>query len=896
MAKALLIAEKNSVARTISAYIKRYGFKDDVTCAALSGHLVHMVEPNKYCEEWDGKWNLEVLPMIPNDFKYDVINDDRIKKIYSDLKRAIKENHYDYLINACDPEREGQAIFYYVYNKMGCKLPVKRYWENGQTDASVKHALENLRDGLDEKGHPNLKLLTQAAYLRGQFDWLVGMNFTRAASLAMNGVAKVGRVKTVVLKICVDLEKKINDFVPKTSFGIKTEIPGHFESINVDKIEEDTKVKYIEANYEDKNDALRICEALPKDMKLITKNSIRMKDNPDKLFSLGTLQVAASKEYGYSVEKTLAIAQSLYEKKILSYPRTSNPYISSDEAAFFDEMLSAVTAVPGLESAKDYIGDKKSQSKVKVNKAYVNDKETKEAGHYALIPTGEKFNYNSLSNEEQSILKLVQYRFVAIFMPSGIDEKTTYIFESGSNYFRTTIYNTIELGYRTLYNDISRKTEKPKIKEGDVIKVSDYELYEMTSTPPRRLTDGRLVDIMINPQKYLLDNNYKQIIKETKGLGTDATRANIINELAKDNYIEIKGKGNLIYASPIGIKIIENLGDMEITSVDLTAKWETKLFAVSVGKLTVDDFKREMLDYIKRNIDVFKKRKFNNIGNKTSTKVSLGKCPGCGGDIFEAVNSYYCENFSKEGQGCKVILSKKIKGSNITKSNLKKILAGKESSEIPLKIEKDGKAITINKKLYFNSDTGKIEFVRPQYKTLTTCNYCGGTVVASDKVAKCSNCELSFARHIKGANLDDEDLINLYNGKPTKELSFKSKKNGDTQSFKAALTYCNEKKQLSFLYPEIKKVGLCPICGEVFNGPIGGKYGAYFKCSNKTCGLTIKETIGGVKLSMSDLKALLSGQHLPKREYKKNDGIGSYMAEIYINIDTKKLDRDFCKK
>ena len=219
MAKALLIAEKNSVARTINAYIKRYGFKDDVTCAALSGHLVHMVEPNKYCEEWDGKWNLEVLPMIPRDFKYEVINDDRIKKIYSDLKQVIRDNHYDYLINACDPEREGQAIFYYVYNKMGCKLPVKRYWENGQTDASVKHALNNLRDGLDETGYPNLKLLTQAAYLRGQFDWLVGMNFTRAASLTMNGVAKVGRVKTAVLKICVDLEKRIIDFVPKTSYG-----------------------------------------------------------------------------------------------------------------------------------------------------------------------------------------------------------------------------------------------------------------------------------------------------------------------------------------------------------------------------------------------------------------------------------------------------------------------------------------------------------------------------------------------------------------------------------------------------------------------------------------------------------------------------------------------------
>lgn len=895
MAKALLIAEKNSVARTINAYIKRYGFKDDVTCAALSGHLVHMVEPNKYCEEWDGKWNLEVLPMIPRDFKYEVINDDRIKKIYSDLKQVIRDNHYDYLINACDPEREGQAIFYYVYNKMGCKLPVKRYWENGQTDASVKHALNNLRDGLDETGYPNLKLLTQAAYLRGQFDWLVGMNFTRAASLTMNGVAKVGRVKTAVLKICVDLEKRIIDFVPKTSYGIKTEIAEDIEAINVERLEEDSRVKYVEANYETKEEASTICETLPKSMKLISKDTLRLKDNPDKLFSLGTLQVAASKEYGYSVEQTLAIAQSLYEKKILSYPRTSNPYISSNEASLFDEMLNAIKMIPGLEGVVTYIGDKKTQDRVKTNKMYVNDKETKEAGHYALIPTGERFNFDSLSSEEKSILKLVAYRFAAIFMPSGIDEKTTYIFDAGSKYFRTTIYNTLELGYRSIYNDTPKKSKKPNINKGDMIKVSCYELYEMTSTPPRRLTDGRLVDVMINPQKYLLDNHYKKIIKETKGLGTDATRANIINELAKDKYIEIKGKGNLIYATPTGIKIIENLGDMEITSVDLTAKWETKLYDVSTGKLSVDDFKSEMLEYIKRNTEVFKNKRFNAIGDKANGRESVGKCPSCGGNIFEALNSYYCENFKREGPGCKVILSKSIKGSKVTKANLKKILAGKESTEISLIIEKDGIIKSVKKKLYFNPDSGKIEFVRPQYKALTTCSFCGGIVNASDKAAICSGCGISFARKIKGAVLEDEDLISLYHGQPTKELRFSTIKDGIPKKFNASLIYNYEKRQLGFHYKEAKKFGKCPICGEGFTGPIEGKYGAYYKCSNKVCGLIIKEEIGGVKLTSSDIDILLKGDSLPVKEFKKNDGIGSYKAALFVNRETKKLDRKFSK-
>ena len=791
MAKALLIAEKPDLMKKILAVYNTMSMSDTIDFATFAGHTMGLAEPGDYKSEWgEKKWHWGMVPIIPDNFKYKVSSDK--VKMYNDLKYKIKTGHYDYLINACDPDREGQAIFQYFIDHVGCKLPVKRFWTNDLAEIKIKNALLNLRDS----NEPFLKNLTTASKLRGQFDWLVGMNLTVASSLQMKNTAKVGRVKTPTLKIIVDRELEIMNFKPTTSY----ELEGNFGLYNGTYFDEEGIVRF-----KKKEDADKVIKDLTKDSVIEDVEKKTELTYAPQLYSLTSLQTDASRLFGYNADETLALVQSLYEKEILSYPRTDNPYISSELAKSFPTMLKAIADVDGIGTyVNEVLKDTKAQNAVAKNKRYINDAKLAESGHYAIVPTGVVPQLSRLSKDEINIFSTVAKRFVAIFMPPMKVSKTTIITNSNGYLFRTTGKILLDKGYSVIFDTKSTDVELPNVKKGDKITLIETKLNEKISTPPQRYTDGTLLAVMENPIKFLLDEGLKTTIKENKGIGTPATRANIINELVANGYIEKKknkGKVEYIYATEKGISIIQNLNGLDISSVDLTGIWEENLAKVEKGEMNDKEFSKLMVDYVLKSINDIKTSSMATVFNSNSSEV-LGTCPKCGKVVKEGKDYYLCSGYKKD---CDFIVGKKVVGANLTKTEMKKLLNGKTTKEMTFTKKDGSETKTWKAKLVIDSNTKRLVFANSSNsgsdkpaKDMGVCPKCGKPIKTSDKFFMCTDyknpCEFIVSKTIMGAKITDADFKKLLKGETIKKkFTWKSGKQGE-----AGLKLVNGKTEFVF--------------------------------------------------------------------------------------------------
>lgn len=599
-AKGLLIAEKPSLKNTIqeiyNAHYKELPFTLDFV--AQSGHLIQQAPPDRYCEEWADYWDWSQLPMFPqrlaSGWKYDVIP--AAKDTYKKIADKVKQGNYDFVVHAGDPDREGQYLVRLVLQRLKCKLPVKRFWSNDLTEKAVLNALKHLKD--DDKDS-FLVNLTKAAYCRAQFDWLLGMNGSRAATLAMNsggqrlGTVRTGRVKTPLLKIIVNRELDIQNFKPVTTYGVESKYAEGFSGLLVDN--EGTFA------FKTVDEAKAFIKKLSDTAKVESFERKITKHKSPAFFKLSTLQIAANKAYGFSADKTLELAQSLYEKhKVLTYPRTDCEYVSKELGKAFKDLIRAVKTLPEL---KEFAGNVTDTAIAEVvgSSRYVNDKKLQESGHSALLPTGKAPDVDALTEDEHKLLLLVYKRFVAAFLPPAVIEETEVVTDNNGNTFKSTGKVLKDKGYMVLYDKKPNNTVIPMLKIGQTVRVASISPKEQTTSCPKRYTDGDLIQIMENPAKFLKDSSLKEIINSTKGIGTSATRANIIKELVKNGYIQKKkgkGKGEGVYATPVGIAIIQNLGDRDVASVDLTAQWEERLALVEQGKMSSDEFNNAVVVYV----------------------------------------------------------------------------------------------------------------------------------------------------------------------------------------------------------------------------------------------------------------------------------------------------------
>ncbi|MES5848527.1 MULTISPECIES: DNA topoisomerase III [unclassified Bacillus cereus group] len=623
MSKSVVIAEKPSVARDIARVLKcdkkgngyLEGSKYIVTWAL--GHLVTLADPESYDVKYK-KWNLEDLPMLPERLKLTVIK--QTGKQFNAVKSQLLRKDVTEIIVATDAGREGELVARWIIDKVKLNKPIKRLWISSVTDKAIKDGFANLKPG---KAYDNLYA---SAVARSEADWYIGLNATRALTTRFNAQLNCGRVQTPTVAMIANREDEIKNFKAQTYYGIEAQTTnqlkltwqdanGNSRSFNKEKI--DGIVKGL-----DKHNAT-VLEIDKKQKKSFSPG----------LYDLTELQRDANKKFGYSAKETLNIMQKLYEQhKVLTYPRTDSRYISSDIVGTLPERLKAC----GVGEYRS-LAHKVLQKPIKANKSFVDD--SKVSDHHAIIPTEGYVNFSAFTDKERKIYDLVVKRFLAVLFPAFEYEQLTLRTKVGNETFIARGKTILHAGWKEVYenrfedDDVTDDVKEqllPRIEKGDTLTVKLIMQTSGQTKAPARFNEATLLSAMENPTKYM-DTQNKQLadtLKSTGGLGTVATRADIIDKLFNSFLIEKRGKD--IHITSKGRQLLDLVPE-ELKSPTLTGEWEQKLEAIAKGKLKKEVFISEMKNYTKEIVSEIKssdkKYKHDNISTKS--------CPDCGKPMLE---------------------------------------------------------------------------------------------------------------------------------------------------------------------------------------------------------------------------------------------------------------------
>ena len=624
MNKRLILAEKPSVARDIARVLncnqKGNGYlesnKDIVTWAL--GHLVTLADPEAYNKEY-ASWRLEDLPILPDSLKLIVIK--KTSKQFNTIKELLGQKDVKEIVIATDAGREGELVARWIIEKSKINKPIKRLWISSVTDKAIKEGFSKLKDG---KAYEKLY---DSAVARSEADWLVGINATRALTTKYNAQLSCGRVQTPTLAMVAQREEEIRNFTPKEYYGLYV-IGNGLKFVWQDKTSREVKT-FNREKIEKVSENIRNKKIEIKDVKKTQKKSYA-----PQLYNLTKLQRDANKIFGYSAKETLNIMQRLYENyKLLTYPRTDSRFISTDIIDTLKDRLNACGVGP-----YSNIAHKLLVKPLKTSKSFVDN--SKVSDHHAIIPTEQRVLLGVLSDSERKIYDLVVKRFFSVLFEPFEYEQTNVTARVGEEEFLLQGINVIRLGWKEVYKnnseyDMEEVLEKqlPILSIGEHLDISSIERTEGETKPPSRFTEGSLLSAMENPSKYVNSNN-KELIKtleETGGIGTVATRADIIEKLFNSFLIELKSKEIFITAKG---KQLLDLVPEDLKSPELTAIWEQKLNAISNGSLQKDSFIKDMRDYARRLIGEIK----NSESKFKHTNVTGNKCPKCGKNLLEVKN------------------------------------------------------------------------------------------------------------------------------------------------------------------------------------------------------------------------------------------------------------------
>lgn len=622
MSKILVLAEKPSVGRDLARVLncrkQGQGFLEGdrhVVTWAL-GHLVTLAAPESYDERYKA-WRIEDLPMLPERLKLEVIKES--SRQYKIVKEQLFRKDIEEIVIATDAGREGELVARWIIEKAGVKKRLKRLWISSVTDKAIKEGFSRLKDGREYEN------LYHSAVARAEADWIVGINATRALTCKYNAQLSCGRVQTPTLAIIAKREEEIAKFKPKAYYGISAVSQG-IKFTWQDKNTKDIKTF-------DKEKCDKVLEKIKgKDINIEHINKTYKKSFSPKLYDLTELQRDANRIFSFSAKETLSIMQRLYENhKVLTYPRTDSRYISSDIVDTLKDRIKACGTGPYSKFASRLL-----RENIRPNKSFVDD--SKVSDHHAIIPTEQSVSLSSLSDKERKIYDLVVKRFLAVLYPPFEYEETSIKAKIGEETFIAKGKTPLKQGFKEIYENNYEEEEDsetpeqnlPALNEKDSLKVSSLNQTKGEIKPPAPFNEGTLLSAMENPIKYMEDSS-KDLIKtigETGGLGTVATRADIIEKLFNTFLIEKKGKN--IFITSKGKQLLELVPE-ELKSPKLTAQWETKLSSIAKGTLNQNAFIKEMKNYTKEIVGEIKnsEEKFKH-DNLTRTK-----CPNCGKYMLE---------------------------------------------------------------------------------------------------------------------------------------------------------------------------------------------------------------------------------------------------------------------
>lgn len=670
----LVISEKPSVAQSIAkvigAYKKENGYLSGRDCLVswCLGHLAEYAMPEAYDEKY-GIWSFEDLPIIPDKWKLEVAKDKKTQ--FTVLKKLLTRRDLEYVVNACDAGREGELIFKRVYDLSGSSIPIKRLWISSMEDKAILAGFAHLKSGDEYKN------LADASVCRAQADWLVGMNATRAYTKTYNHRLTVGRVQTPTLAMLVERGEEIQNFQKKQYFI------AHIQTDDLDAVS---------GHISDRQEAERVADLC--DGKTATVQSVKKEPkavNPPKLYDLTTLQREANRLFGFTAKQTLDHAQSLYEKKLITYPRTDSQYLTED----MEESTKTIIGI--IKSVLPFLYDNGFPVDLKrvLNSKKVSD-------HHAIIPTAEfgKTKESELTTEEWKILMMVATRLLC-----ATSDKYQYIAVKAEivccdQVFTITGHTVTSPGWRVCEEAMKGyfKTEEekddneeaasiPDLTEGQMIPDVKGRVTEHWTKPPKAYTEDSLLVAMERAGNADMDDDV-----ERKGLGTPATRASIIEKLISSGYAVRKRRQ--IVATEGGAKMTALMPDY-LKSVQMTADWENRLLGIERGETTADAFMKDIYALIDRILVSCKevpeemRKRYTDANNRS--KEEIGKCPVCGGSVIEGKNKYFCSN-----RDCSFALWKE----NRFLTSMKKSVSKKMAAELLAK----GKT---HVKELFSAKTGK---------------------------------------------------------------------------------------------------------------------------------------------------------------------------------------------
>lgn len=618
--KSLIIAEKPSVARDIGRVLGCGGSRNGIIEGGNYvvtwglGHLVTLADPEDYDPKYK-QWNMEDLPMMPERFKLEVIK--QTGKQYSVVKSQIHRKDVDTIIIATDAGREGELVARLILEKAGNKKPIKRLWISSVTDKAIREGFARLKNGHEYDN------LYDAAMCRAEADWLVGINATRALTCKYNAQLSCGRVQTPTLAIIAGREEEIKGFVPKPYYGIqakslnpsltftwKDEKSGSFRSFDLERME-----KLVQA-----------LKKAPEGVVSEVKNSPKKNYSPQ-LYDLTELQREANRRFNYSAKETLNIMQRLYENhKVLTYPRTDSRYLSSDIVPSIKERLEACGTGPYRKLA-----GKLMNKKIEAKPSFVDDKRVSD--HHAIIPTEQFVQLDHMTVEERKIYDLVVRRFLAVLYPPFEYEQTELTLTVGKESFAAKGKVVKSAGWKEVYENQEEEAEEqelkeqklPQLKKGDKLTGLVLTMTEGKTKPPAPFNEATLLSAMENPVAFMesRDKNLARTLGETGGLGTVATRADIIEKLFSSFLLEKRGKD--IYLTSKAKQLL-NLVPEDLKKPELTADWETKLSKIAEGTLKRGVFMKDIRQYSQELIGQIKAGE----GNFRHDNLTNTKCPVCG--------------------------------------------------------------------------------------------------------------------------------------------------------------------------------------------------------------------------------------------------------------------------
>lgn len=933
MGKILVIAEKPSVAsdyaKALNQFSKKEGYYegDRYVITWALGHIVSRKElmeydPNINRAPQNRAHVIETIPFFPEKhiLKLPLVNLDYIKGDKKKVEAAkyrnsglkeraavftslFKRNDIDFVVNGCDSGREGEAIFWQIYEYFQCNFPVKRLWISSNVTEDIINGFNDLKPASQ---YENLK---QASYARAEMDWEHGLNLSALYASLYGAQLSVGRVQTPLLNMIVERELEITNFKPKDYYLLDASfsttdnftykgrlvINGELKDFSEEgKLTDVSKINEIVSRIENKQGFVKSIEKTKK------------KESPKLLFNLSELQIEMSAKHKMSAQEVLATAQSLYEThKLTTYPRTSSQYLNT---TMKDDVFDRLNYLP-----KDY----DNAVTFAKNSGCFFDKilnDSKVEDHYALIPTktSRNFDFSKLSKNEMIVYTAITKRFISLFMPNHEYESTVLTTSVDGFDFKTTGKRITQQGWKALYSSNKEEVEEESQDisnqdltyafEKDMTVLCDKADKQAKKTqPPKRYTDGTLISTMKvgGPKNSGIDDPEKLEMLKEKGLGTEATRAGLIENIINKGYVE-KDKKSYFYPTAKGLDFISKIKIDMLKSPEITGDWEHKLKLVEKGQLRKSDLIKDVRIFITDCVEKTKASYKEGDRIVTGTPVDA-KCPLCGKPILKSPKAYFCEG---NGDGCKFVIFSNILGKTLKDNDIKDI-CNKGITKIikgfanPNKKDANGKPTKFDAALAFNKETLKLQFSfnggvpKEKKETDYKCPKCGKNLYEMENGYGCSGykdgCRFSFFKNIFNKKLSESDIKDLLEKGSTEVFEDLYNPKNPNRKFKAKIILKEDNPEIVYLNENNEEDSgkpssyFCPCCNTSMV-----EYDNYYRCSK--CKFAIFKNVAGVKLSHKNINDICTEKKMLDFVDFTSKAGKPFRARLVLNTKTKKLE------